>query len=159
MEISVIDVIFILLLILFVVRCYLKGFVSELFSMAAVVLGLLASLFFYKNGGEYLRSRFWPELKLIPEVIAFISLFLIVFIVIKLLEIMLKGIINGVSLTGADRFLGIIFGLAEGIVVISLVVFVLRIQPLFDPSSILSESVFARLLLPLITGQENTTNV
>ncbi|MDR1839469.1 MAG: CvpA family protein [Treponema sp.] len=159
MEISVIDVIFILLLILFVVRCYLKGFVSELFSMAAVVLGLLASLFFYKNGGEYLRSRFWPELKLIPEVIAFISLFLIVFIVIKLLEIMLKGIINGVKLTGADRFLGIFFGMAEGIVVISLVVFVLRIQPLFDPSSILSESVFARLLLPLITGQENTTNV
>jgi membrane protein required for colicin V production len=159
LEISVIDVIFILLLILFVVRCYLKGFVSELFSMAAVVLGLLASLFFYKNGGEYLRSRFWPELKLIPEVIAFISLFLIVFIVIKLLEIMLKGIINGVKLTGADRFLGIFFGMAEGIVVISLVVFVLRIQPLFDPSSILSESVFARLLLPLITGQENTTNV
>ena len=159
MEISVIDVIFILLLILFIVRCYLKCFVSELFSMAAVVLGLLASLFFYKNGGEYLRSRFWPDMKIIPEVAAFFALFLIVFVVIKLLEIMLKGIINGVSLTGADRFLGIFFGMAEGIAVISLVVFVLRIQPLFDPSSILTESVFARLLLPLITGQENTTNV
>jgi len=159
LDISVIDVIFIMLLILFVIRCYLKGFVSELFSMAAVVLGLLASLFFYKNGGEYLRSQFWPNMKIIPEVVAFIALFIIVFIVVKLLEMMLKGIISGVKLTGADRFIGIFFGLAEGIAVISLVIFILRIQPLFDPSSILSESVFARLLLPLITGQENSTNV
>jgi len=159
LDVSVIDIIFIMLLILFVVRCYLKGFVSELFSMAAVVLGLLASLFFYKNGGEYLRSQFWPNMKIIPEVVAFVALFVIVFIVVKLLEMMLKGIINGVRLTGADRFVGIFFGLAEGIAVISLVIFILRIQPLFDPSSILSESVFARLLLPLITGQENNTNV
>jgi membrane protein required for colicin V production len=127
--------------------------------MAAIILGILASLFFYKNGGEFLRARFWPGMKIIPEIIAFMALFLIVFIVVKLLEMMLKGIINGVRLTGADRFLGIIFGLAEGIAVISLVIFVLKIQPLFDPSSILSESFFASLLLPLITGQENVTGV
>jgi len=159
LNISVIDVIFILLILLFVIRCYLKGFVSELLSMAAVILGILASLFFYKNGGEFLRTQFWPNMKIIPEVVAFIALFIIVFIVVKLLEVMLKGIINGVKLTGVDRFLGIIFGLAEGIAVISLVIFVLKIQPLFDPSSILSESFFARLLLPLITGQESITGV
>jgi membrane protein required for colicin V production len=127
--------------------------------MAAIILGILASLFFYKNGGEFLRARFWPGMKIIPEVVAFIALFLIVFIVVKFLEMMLKGIISGVRLTGADRFLGIIFGLAESIAVISLVIFVLKIQPLFDPSSILSESFFANLLLPLITGQENVTGV
>ena len=159
MNLSVIDVIFILLILLFVIRCYLKGFVSELLSMAAIILGILASLFFYKNGGEFLRTQFWPGMKIIPEVVAFIALFLIVFIVVKLLEMMLKGIINGVRLTGVDRFLGIIFGFAEGIAVISLVIFVLKIQPLFDPSPILSESLFARLLLPLITGQENITGV
>jgi len=159
MNLSVIDVIFILLITLFVIRCYLKGFVSELLSMAAVVLGILSSLFFYKNGGEYLRVKFWPELKIIPEVIAFIALFLIVFITVKLLEIMLKGIINGVRLSGVDRFIGIFFGLAEGIAVVSLILFVLRIQPLFDSSSILSESVFAKFLLPLITGSESITDV
>lgn len=123
------------------------------------MLGILASLFFYTNGGEYLRVKFWPDLKIIPEVIAFIALFLIVFITVKLLEIMLKGIINGVRLSGVDRFIGIFFGLAEGIAVVSLILFVLRIQPLFDSSLILSESFFAKLLLPLITGSEIITDV
>jgi membrane protein required for colicin V production len=156
MNISVIDIIFILLLTIFIIRCYLKGFVSELLTMSAIVLGLLASLFFFKNGGEFLRVTFWPNLKLIPEIIAFIALFVIVFISVKILELMLKGIIQRIHLSGADRFLGIFFGLAEGVVVIALVVFILRIQPLFDPSSILSESVFARILLPIITRENNT---
>jgi membrane protein required for colicin V production len=154
---TVIDFIFVALVLIFIIRCYLKGFISELFSMAAIVLGILASLYFYKNGGEFLRNRFMPEMKTIPEILAFIALFLIVFLVIKLLEIMLKGIINEIKLGGADRFLGIIFGFAEGLAVISLILFVLRIQPLFDPSSILSDSFFARLLLPLITGTEITS--
>ena len=156
MNFTVLDFIFVALVLIFIIRCYLKGFISELLSMAAIVLGLIASLFFYKNGGEFLRNRFWPEMKTIPEILAFIALFLIVFIVIKLLEVMLKGIINGIKLGGADRFLGIFFGLAEGLAVVSLILFVLRIQPLFDPSSLLSDSFFARLLLPLITGKEST---
>jgi membrane protein required for colicin V production len=137
----------------------LKGFVSELLSMAAVVLGILASLFFYKNGGQFLRAQFWPNLFLIPEIIAFIALFVIVFVVIKLLEAMLKEIINRIQLGGADKFIGLFFGLAEGIAVISLLLFILRIQPLFDSSEILAESVFARMLLPLITGKESDVNV
>jgi membrane protein required for colicin V production len=159
MSISVMDVIFILVIAIFVLRCYLKGFVSEVLSMAALVLGILSALFFYKNGGNFLREKYWPGLNTIPEIIAFIALFLIVFIVIKLVEIMLKGIVEGISLGGIDRFFGIIFGLAEGIAVISLVLFVLQVQPLFDPSSLLSDSFFAQLLLPLITGRESLTSV
>jgi membrane protein required for colicin V production len=159
LNISVLDVIFILIVVLFVIRCYLKGFVSEVFSMAAIVLGFLASLFFYKNGGEFLRTQFWNNMKIIPEIIAFIALLLIVFVFVKLFEVLLKGVINGIRLGGADRFLGLIFGLAEGIVVVSLVLFVLRIQPLFDPSGFLSDSVFARILLPFITGQEKISGV
>ena len=159
MNFTVLDFIFVALVLIFIIRCYLKGFISELLSMAAIVLGLLASLYFYKNGGEFLRNRFMPEMKTIPEILAFIALFLIVFLVIKLLEIMLKGIINEIRLGGADRFLGIIFGFAEGLAVVSLILFVLRIQPLFDPSPILSDSFFAGLLLPFITGTEINASV
>ena len=159
MNISVMDVIFIILITLFTIRCYLKGFVSEVMSMAGFVLGLLAALFFYKNGGQFLRENFWPDLRTVPEIAAFFALFLIVFIVIKLFEMLLKGIIEGVSLGGADRFLGVIFGLAEGIAVVSLILFLLKVQPLFDPSEILSDSAFARLLLPFITGTEKVLDV
>jgi membrane protein required for colicin V production len=149
---SVIDYIFLGLLGLFMIRCYLKGFISELLSMAAVVLGLLASLFFFKNGADFIRERYL-NIKVIPEILAFIALFIIVFFIIKLIEKMLKDIIEGVRLKGADHFLGIIFGFVEGLVVISLILFLLRIQPLFDPSALLQDSFFAGILLPLIVGR------
>jgi membrane protein required for colicin V production len=156
---SVIDLIFTGLIGLFMIRCYLKGFVSELLSMAGIVLGILAALFLHKNGGAFLRERFWPGVNVIPEIAAFIILFVFVFFIVKLLEKMLVDIIDNVSLTSADSYLGIIFGLAEGIAVVSLILFVLKIQPLFDPSALLQNSFFAKLLLPLINGRENALNV
>jgi membrane protein required for colicin V production len=150
---SVIDYIFLGLLGLFMIRCYLKGFISELLSMAAVVLGLLASLFFYKNGAVFIRERFLPDMKVIPEILAFIALFIIVFLIIKLFEMLLKGVIEGVRLKGVDHFIGIIFGFVEGVVVISLILFLLSIQPLFKPSVLLQDSFFAKILLPLIIGK------
>jgi len=150
---SVLDFVFLGLMGLFMIRCYIKGFISELLSMAAIVLGLLASLFFYKNGAAFLRLKYMPDLKVIPEIIAFIALFIIVFFIVKLFEMILNGVIEGVMLKGADHFLGIIFGFAEGLAVISLILFLLRIQPLFNPSPLLNDSFFARILLPLITGK------
>jgi len=149
---SAIDLIFTALIGLFVIRCYLKGFVSEILSMAAIIFGLLAALFLYKNTGELLKIQFWPEMKIIPYVAAFIGLFVLVFIIVKILEKILVNIIDKISLTNADSFLGIIFGFAEGIAVVCFVLFVLKVQPLFDASGILEDSFFARLLLPLITG-------
>lgn len=159
MSFSMIDFVFIGLIGLFMIRCFLKGFISELLSMAAVVFGLLASLFLYKNGGEFLRKVFWPDLKAIPEIIAFIALFVIVFILIKILEKMLTNIIESVSLGSADSYIGIVFGLAEGIAVVSLILFIIKIQPLVNPDGLLSGSFFARLLLPFITGKESMATV
>jgi membrane protein required for colicin V production len=153
-SVAVIDIIFAVLILIFIVRCSLRGFIGELMSMASVVLGLLTAFLFYKNGGLYIREKFMPDMKVIPDILAFIALFLIVFILIKILELMLKEIIEGIRLGGADRFLGILFGLVEGIIVVSLILFVLTIQPLFDPAPILNKSFFADILLPVITGGE-----
>jgi membrane protein required for colicin V production len=141
------------------VRCYLKGFVSELLSMAGIVRGVLAALFFHKNGGAFLRKQFWPELEVIPEIAAFVILFIIVFLLIKLFEKMLVDIIDKVSLTNADSYLGLIFGLAEGIAVVALILFVLKIQPLFESGAMLQNSFFAEILLPLINGREKILSV
>jgi membrane protein required for colicin V production len=153
MNLTALDVVFIVLIALFTLRCFLKGFIHEFFSIAAIVLGLIASLYFYKSGGEFVRNRFMPETKTIPEIIAFIALFVIIFFVMKILEFMLKDIVEGIELGGVDRFLGILFGFIEGMVVVSLVLFIIRIQPLFDPSPLLADSLFARAILPLITDK------
>ena len=146
------DIVCVVLILIFIVRCAIHGFISELMSMASIVLGLLASLFFFRKGGDFIRERFMPESQVIPNVVAFILLFLIVFLIIKLLEHLLKGIVEGIKLGKADRFIGIIFGALEGLIVVSLVVFIISIQPLFDPQKVLNNSFFAEIILPLISG-------
>ena len=140
------------LIVIFAVRCALRGFISELLSMAAIVFGMLASLFFFKKGGAYLCEKFMPGYPVVAEVLAFILLFLIVFIMAKILENLLKGIIEGIRLGGVDRFLGIIFGFIEGLIVVGLVLFIISVQPLFDPGELLNNSFFAGIIMPLITG-------
>ncbi|MDR2133654.1 MAG: CvpA family protein [Treponema sp.] len=152
MSFAAIDILFAALVVIFTVRCALRGFVGELFSMASLVLGLLAALYFYRNGALFVREKFMPGLKIIPEITAFVVIFLIVFICVKIIEGMLREIIEGIRLGRADRFLGIFFGFAEGIIVVGLILFVLRIQPLFDPGPILEKSFFGNLLLPFIAG-------
>lgn len=152
MNFAVIDIVFAALIVIFTVRCALRGFIGELLSMAALAFGLLAALFFYGRGGEFVRGKFMPNLQIIPEIIAFIALFLIVYVAIKILESILKEIIEGVRLGGIDRFLGIFFGMLEGIIVVSLLLFLLSVQPLFDEKPLLEQSIFAQILLPLIQG-------
>ena len=159
MNLVMIDIIFILVIAVFVLRCFLKGFVSEVLSMAAVVLGLIASIYFHKTGGAFLKENYMPNHEAIANILAFIALFLIVFIVVKIFAIMIKNIVEGIKLGKVDRFLGIIFGLAEGFVVVSLVLFLLKIQPLFDPEPVLSNSFFAGLLLPFIIGIGSASGV
>jgi membrane protein required for colicin V production len=157
---QIIDIIFIVLIVILVIRCSLRGFIVEVMSMAAVVLGFLAALLLYSSGGVYIREKFMPDMRVLSEILAFVVLFLVVFILVKIVESILKGIIEGIHLGGLDRFLGIFFGLLEGLVVTGLILLVLAIQPLFDSREILGRSFFAEMLLPLIrgSGEDSTGN-
>ena len=69
---------------------------------------------------------------------------------IQILERILKDIAERIRLGAVDRALGFVLGIAEGLLVVSAALFVLTIQPLFDPTALLEGSFFARLLLPLV---------
>lgn len=154
MNFAVVDIVFAGIIVLFVLRCIVRGFVSEIMFLVSLVFGLLSSIFFFRTVGEFIRERFMPEVATVPEVIAFIALFLFVFIIARILETILKGIIRGFGLGRLDRFLGAIVGVAEGIVVICLILLLITVQPFFDSSIVLGNSFFAELLLPFIVGRD-----
>jgi membrane protein required for colicin V production len=145
------DIICALLVLLFVLRCSMRGFVKELMSMAASTLGLLAGAFFYKDVAAFIRTKAMSETKLVPEILGFIVLFVIVFVVVRVVCVMLKEILEQMNMGGVDRFLGAVFGLVEGLAVVSLVLFLINIQPVIDREKILSGSIFAERLLPLVS--------
>ena len=152
MNVAIIDVVFVVIIAVFTLRCAVHGFVSELMSIAALILGLFAAIFFFRIGAQYVRSLFLPGMPAVPEIIAFILIFLTVFGVVKLVEILLKSIIEAIRFGAADRFLGILFGFAEGVVIVCLMLFLISIQPFFDSRPLLRGSYFADLLMPFIIG-------
>ncbi|MDR0388351.1 MAG: CvpA family protein [Treponema sp.] len=153
---EVIDIIFAIFILIIIVRCALRGFVEEVMSMAGLVLGFGAAFFFHKKGAAFLVERYIPDVRILPEVLAFAAIFLIVFLGIKFLEFILKDIITRIHASGADRFLGAVFGFIEGIVLVALVIFVLTIQPLFDAKPLMDKSYFARTLTPFIGEARNS---
>ena len=150
MNFQIIDIIFAVLILIITIHSFLKGLIEELMSMAAVVLGLGAAFFLHKSGGEFLAEKFMPETNMLPDVLAFVGIFLIVFTAVKLLEFIILDIIYRTNLGGVDHFLGVVFGLIEGILLVSLILWILTVQPLFNPRPLLEQSLFARLLLPFI---------
>jgi len=147
--VQVLDLFFIILLGLLVLRGFLKGFTGEFFSIASLALAFIAAFFLFKNGAAFIRSRYL-QVALLPEILAFLAIFLIVFLAGKIIGRIVKDIIGRLNLDGLDKALGILLGLAEALALIVLVLFLLRIQRLFDAFPLLSQSLFARFLLPLI---------
>ena len=149
-NLHLIDIIFIVLTLLMVVHGYIRGFITELFSWASLAVSVLIAFFLHPNVALFIRERFMPDVRYVPELLAFLAVFIITLVICKLLELVLKNVITGASLGGLDKILGAIFGFVEGIAIAALILFVLDVQPFFDVSSIMNESVFADFLLPHI---------
>ena len=154
MSIAGIDAVFIIIVAVSSLRCAVRGFISEFLSMAALILGIILAILFYRGGAILIRGRFIPHTKVLPEVIAFIVIFIVVYLVIKIVELTLKNIIEGIQLGSLDHLLGFILGFVEGLVVVCLFLFIIHIQPFFDSRRILDNSIIAGIFLPFIVGEK-----
>ena len=149
-SIQVIDLIFVTLVVLMIIHGYVRGFIKELFSWAALVVAVLGAVFFHPRLADLIRSSIMPEVRYVPEVLAFVGIFLAVLLICKIVEQILKNVITGAKLGSLDKILGAVFGFVEGIAITALVLFVLSVQPLFDVTRLINDSIFAQILLPHI---------
>jgi membrane protein required for colicin V production len=153
---NTLDWIFIVVLAILGIRCMAKGFVAEILSVASVLGGLLAGLLLYKPAGELFVS--WglaAEPAALPGVLGFAAAFLAAYLVVKLVERLLMEGIEEADLGGIDRFLGLVLGLAEGLILVSLVLILMSLlEPVFKSipgyAKLLSGSFFARFILPIV---------
>jgi len=145
---SLIDIIIMLLIIAAAIRGAIKGFVAEAASMAALILGIGGAILFSRKLSlvleKYLGRTAWNQL------ITFLLIFLVVYIAIKLLEGILHAIFEKLNLNKLDSALGFFLGIAEGLLLCGLALFVLNWQPVFETHELLRNSVFYRLLLPFL---------
>lgn len=147
---NALDFTLIAVILLFALRCYFRGFVAELLSMASVILGVFLAILFYRPAGELLAE--YLALDAFTEVLGFVVVFLLVFLLIKILQGVLRSVIENINLQNLDRGLGFLLGASEGVLFISLLLMLMRLQPVFDLSSVLEGSFLGKSLLPVLVS-------
>lgn len=149
---SIMDWIFTGIVIVLAARCFVRGFVQEVLSVASYAVGLFAGLLFSNTVIDFAAKKLGTGglPPTIQYVIAFIVCFVLGFLIMKLIEKLIREGLEAANLDIFDRVLGLALGIAEGLALVALVLVIMEIQPFFDVRAILSQSLFAGTILPLI---------
>ena len=141
MNIAAFDIVSLIILLILAVRGTFRGFIAEIMAMASVLVGIIIAVIFTHPVSillqGYIGESFWNT------VIAFLGLFLISYLIIKVFESSLNSLIEKVQLEKLDQSLGFFLGLMEGFLLLVIIVFVLRAQPLFEVDKLLENSFSA----------------
>ncbi len=125
MNVNLLDIIIIVPLLLFAWNGYKKGFIIEIATLAALVIGLYMAFFFSDFAANMLNDLFDIDQKYVA-VIAFLMTFIVViFLVItvgkivqKFIEVLLLGFLN--------KLAGAVFGMLKGALILSILIFVIN---------------------------------
>ena len=143
---AVIDVVCGAILLAAGIRVAVRGFVAEVFSVGAVVAGLAAAFVGHPLAARLLAD--WWGAGWWNVVVAALVLFVAGYLLVKLVEAMFESFFSSLRLRGLDRILGLAMGVAEGLIVIYLLLFLLHVQTLVDTESWFAGSLVQELLLP-----------
>ncbi len=136
---QVIDFLIIAICLFFLIRGYFLGFISQILSLLAYIVAYFAAVLFSPYAIEYLQgiTNFNETLL---RLMSLSLIFLLAFVVVKVIEIPIVRFTNTSILSGLNRVLGFVFGCLIGIIVIVILDFLLKSQPFFDLEALLGSS-------------------
>lgn len=139
-----IDIFFSAVILFMTIKAIVRGFVSELMGIAAIGLGIMLGVLFSGLLGAFIGKQFgesnWNQ------VIAFLIIFLVSYILIKIFENGLNALVEKIHLDKLDRSLGLFFGIIEGIVLVVIMVFIIEVQPLINTEKVEDESWYIQTI-------------
>lgn len=98
----------------------MRGFVREALSLAGWILALWVALTFTRELAERLpASLSVPSVRL---AVAFLALFLAALLLTALVNFLAVQLVEKTGLSGTDRMLGVLFGVARGAVIVAILV-------------------------------------
>ena len=115
-SISIIDLIYIVITILSLIKCYSKGFVLRVLAMAKWLLAYILTLIIFPKIKPYVKNIIDNEYVL--DIILGLSIFVFVIFIILLIN---KGISKAVTYSGLgtlDKFFGFSFGFLKAYIIV-----------------------------------------
>jgi membrane protein required for colicin V production len=119
------DVVIIALLGLSVLTGLIRGFVKELIALCVWILAIWLAITYSASLASYLQNYIHD--KTVRAAIAFVSLLIATLIIGGLVNALLSFILKRSGLNGTDRILGMGFGFARGVFIVSLILLMLKI--------------------------------
>ena len=154
---SVLDIVFIFILVGFAFIVYQNGFVKEIFSKLAVIIGGIVAIFFSPYFAltvlkpmDYIKSNMILKNDIILYLISFLCIFSIVYLIIKVIGSIVGFVFEVPILKGLDHSLGIVLGLLEGGIIICLIIELMQIQSIFSSANIIENSKIATFFITYI---------
>ena len=141
---NVLDYILIAILLIFVIRGFVRGLINEIFGFGSFIIPLLLGILFYQKMG----AVFAPSMNLIvANVLGFLVFFICAFVLIKIIQLLVKTIFSGPILNSLDKTLGLLMGFAEGGALVFLILVALvEIKGKIDTSALLEGSLVYELV-------------
>lgn len=145
---TLIDIIFLLVIIAFALIGWARGFIREAFGKLCFIGALLIAIVAAPQAVVPLAGVIGN--KVLRIVLAYLIVYIVSFLALRLLQGILEGIFSNDLLSGLNRALGFFLGLAEGLVVILFVMTVMTIQTAFDITAVTQGSIFFNVLAPFL---------
>lgn len=109
-----------------------RGFIREAFSLAIWIVAIWVGLTFSREFSSFLEGIIsYPSARIAA---AFAALFFVTLILGALISYLLGELVKKTGLTGSDRFAGMIFGIARGLIVVAIIIMLAGLTPLPEDS-------------------------
>ena len=124
------DIIFVMALIFFTIKGWIKGFFVEFFTFAGFVGGFLVAMGTYETASLLVFSYIGSRLAIIKAAVFSLTFILVVFVCIVIGSLLSKKM-EKYDLEHVDSTLGTLFGFAQGVLILGLGVLLVTRHPVF----------------------------
>jgi membrane protein required for colicin V production len=123
-----IDVVILALIALSAILSLFRGFVREAVALATWLIALWVAMAVYEDLATILSQ--WISVPSAQKITAFAVLFICVLLLGAIVNYLAGRIVDKTGLTGTDKLLGIVFGVARGGVIVAILVLLAGLTPL-----------------------------
>ena len=126
---NIFDILILIILGAFVLKGLLRGLMKELCTLVGLIAGALLALNFYGPLAKSMKTAFSLPDQLCA-ILAFLAIFLLTMLLFVFVGIILSRYVKLMYVGGLNRVAGGLFGLIQGVIILSLLVFALTLKPL-----------------------------
>ena len=149
---GLIDIAILVILCFFLLKGVLRGLLKEICSLLGLVLGGVFAFTFHLPLAQFLQDSFNLPAQLCIWG-AFLSIFLLVVVLFGVIGFVLNRFVKLVFLGGFNRLAGAIFGIIQGVVILSMIV--LALNSSVAPDAVRGKLKESQLAPPFVTLGES----